>query len=192
MSQGWILVVMAALFLGLGYLGVPVAFSLTAGVLVATMLTPISLPSIIGQLFNGIDSEALMAIPFFLLVGELMTSADVVIRIAEVSQALVGHVRGGLAQVTTVFSMFFSGMSGSSSADVAVLTRTMARPMAIEGYRPEFVAALIAAASTIAALVPPSIMAVGYGAIGNVSIAGLFLGGIVPGVMIGLGLMIYC
>ena len=144
------------------------------------------------QLFNGIDSEALMAIPFFLLVGELMTSANVVIRIAELSQALVGHVRGGLAQVTTVFSMFFSGMSGSSSADVAVLSRTMAKPMAREGYRPEFTAALIAAASTIAALVPPSIMAVVYGAIGNVSIAGLFLGGIAPGLFIGFGLMIYC
>ncbi len=187
-----ILGVMTALFLTLGYLGVPVAFSLIAGVLVGTAMTPISLQSMMGQLFNGIDSESLMAIPFFLLVGELMTSANVVIRIANLSQALVGHVRGGLAQVTTVFSMFFSGMSGSSSADVAVLSRTMARPMAQEGYRPEFVAALIAAASTIAALVPPSIMAVVYGAIGNVSIAGLFLGGIVPGLMIGAGLMIYC
>ena len=88
--------------------------------------------------------------------------------------------------------MFFSGMSGSSSADVAVLSRTMARPMAQEGYSPQFVAALIAAASTIAALVPPSIMAVVYGAIGNVSIAGLFLGGVLPGLMIGAGLMIYC
>ena len=187
-----ILGAMTALFLILGYMGVPVAFSLMAGVLVGTALTPISLQSIVGQLFNGIDSESLMAIPFFLLVGELMTSANVIIRIADLSQALVGHVRGGLAQVTTVFSMFFSGMSGSSSADVAVLSRTMARPMADEGYRPEFVAALIAAASTIAALVPPSILAVVYGAAGNVSIAGLFLGGVVPGLLIGLGLMLYC
>jgi hypothetical protein len=187
-----ILASMTILFLALGYLGVPVAFSLMAGVLVGTAFVPISFESMIGQLFNGIDSEALMAIPFFLLVGELMTSANVVIRIAELSQALVGHIRGGLAQVTTVFSMFFSGMSGSSSADVAVLSRTMAKPMAAEGYSPEFVASLIAAASTIAALVPPSIMAVVYGAIGNVSIAGLFLGGIVPGLMIGIGLMIYC
>jgi C4-dicarboxylate transporter DctM subunit len=187
-----VLSIMTALFLSLGYLGVPVAFALIAGVLVGTAMTPVSFQSMVGQLFNGIDSESLMAIPFFLLVGELMTSANVVIRIADLSQALVGHVRGGLAQVTTVFSMFFSGMSGSSSADVAVLSRTMAQPMAREGYRPEFVAALIAAASTIAALVPPSIMAVVYGAIGNVSIAGLFLGGIVPGLMIGAGLMVYC
>ncbi len=192
MPNSLVLAIMTALFLALGYLGVPVAFALIAGVLVGTMLTPITLQSMMGQLFNGIDSEALMAIPFFLLVGELMTSANVVIRIADLSQALVGHIRGGLAQVTTVFSMFFSGMSGSSSADVAVLSRTMAQPMAREGYSPGFVAALIAAASTIAALVPPSIMAVVYGAIGNVSIAGLFLGGIVPGLMVGVGLMLFC
>ena len=124
---------MTGLFLVLGYSGVPVAFALMAGVFVGTLFTPISLPSIVGQLFNGIDSEALMAIPFFLLVGELMTSANIVIRIVNLSQALVGHMRGGLAQVVTVFSMVFSGMSGSSSADVAVLSRTMAKPMAQEG-----------------------------------------------------------
>src|ERR1700744_6602239 len=192
MSNALLLGLMTCLFLAYGSLGNPVAFSLIAGVLVGTAFTAITFQSIIGQLLNGIDSEALMVIPFFLLVGELMTSANVVIRIAELSQALVGHIRGGLAQVTTVFSMFFSGMSGSSSADVAVLSRTMARPMQQEGFSPQFVAALIAAASTIAALVPPSIMAVVYGAIGNVSIAGLFLGGIAPGVFIGFGLLIYC
>ena len=191
-ANGLIVGLMAVLFLVFGYLGVPVAFALLAGVIVGTTFTAVSLPSIMTQLFNGIDTEALMAIPFFLLVGELMTSANVVVRIAELSQALVGHIRGGLAQVVTVFSMFFSGMSGSSSADVAVLSRTMARPMAQEGYSPAFVAALIAAAATIANLVPPSIMAVVYGAVGNVSIAGLFLGGIAPGLMVGFGLMIYC
>ncbi len=191
MSNGWILIIMGALFLGLGYIGVPVAFALTAGVLVATLMTPISLPSIIGQLFNGIDSEALLAVPFFLLVGELMTSADVVGRMINLSQAMIGHMRGGLAQVVTLFSMFFSGISGSSSADVAVLSRTLAPPMAREGYDPGFTAALIASASTMANLIPPSIMAVVYGATGNVSIGGLFLGGVVPGVLVGLGLMIY-
>lgn len=191
MSNALILSSMTVLFLIFGYSGVPVAFALMAGVLIGTTFTPISLPSIVAQLFNGIDSEALMAIPFFLLVGELMTSSKIILRIVNLSQALVGHLRGGLAQVLTVFSMFFSGMSGSVSADVAVLTKTMADPMIQEGYPAPFVAALIAGASTIAALVPPSIMAVVYGAIGNVSIAGLFLGGVVPGLMIGLGLMIY-
>src|SRR5690348_17374853 len=182
---------MAFLFLGLGYLGVPVAFALTAGVLVATMLTPISLPSIMGQRFNVIDSEALLAVPFFLLVGELMTSTNVVVRMINLSQALIGHLRGGLAQVVTLFSMFFSGISGSSSADVAVLSRTLGPAMEKEGYDRGFTAALIASAATMANLIPPSIMAVVYGATGNVSIGGLFLGGVVPGVLVGIGLMIY-
>ena len=191
MSPALILALMTALFLVFGYLGVPVAFSLVAGVIVGTYLTPITNANMVMQMFSGIDSPALMAVPFFLLVGELMTSANVVIRIANLSQAMVGHVRGGLAQVVTVFSMFFSGMSGSTSADVAVLSRTMAIPMQREGYSASFVAGLIAGASTIAALVPPSIMAVVYGAIGNVSIAGLFLGGVLPGVLVGFGLMVF-
>ena len=100
-------------------------------------------------------------------------------------------MRGGLAQVVTLFSMFFAGISGSSTADVAVLSRTVAPEMTKEGYDRAFTAALIACASTMANLIPPSIMAVVYGATGNVSIGGLFLAGIVPGVLIGIGLMIY-
>src|SRR6266700_2376968 len=191
MSSGMLLVVMGGLFLLLGYMGVPVAFAIIAGVLVATAFTPISFQSMIGQLFHGIDSEALLAVPFFLLVGELMSSANVVYRMISLAQTLVGHLRGGLAQVVTLFSMFFAGISGSSTADVAVLSRTVAREMNREGYDRGFTAALIASASTMANLIPPSIMAVVYGATGNVSIGGLFLGGVVPGVLIGIGLMIY-
>ena len=172
-------------------MGVPVAFALMAGVLVATAFTPISLQSMVGQMFHGIDSETLLAVPFFLLVGELMTSADVTQRMIRLAQTLVGHLRGGLAQVVTLFSMFFAGISGSSTADVAVLSRTVAREMDREGYDRAFTAALIASASTMANLIPPSIMAVVYGATGNVSIGGLFLAGVVPGVLIGIGLMIY-
>ena len=191
MSNGGIIFTMAALFLGLGYLGVPVAFSIIAGVLVATALTKISFASIIGQLFHGIDSEALLAVPFFLLVGELMTSAQVTHRMIVLAQTMVGHFRGGLAQIVTVFSMFFAGISGSSTADVAVLARTVGPEMVREGYGRAFIAAVIASASTIANLIPPSIMAVVYGATGNVSIGGLFLGGIVPGLLVGFGIMIY-
>lgn len=191
MSGGAVLFLMAFLFLGLGYMGVPVAFALMAGVLVATSFTQISLQSMVGQMFHGIDSETLLAVPFFLLVGELMTSANVTQRMVRLAQTMVGHMRGGLAQVVTLFSMFFAGISGSSTADVAVLSRTVAPEMDKEGYDRAFTAALIACASTMANLIPPSIMAVVYGATGNVSIGGLFLGGIVPGVLIGIGLMIY-
>ncbi|MGH8277745.1 MAG: TRAP transporter large permease, partial [Steroidobacteraceae bacterium] len=191
MTHGQILLLMTALFLVFGYMGVPVAFALMAGVLTACMLTPISMQSMIGQMFHGIDTEILLAVPFFLLVGELMTSANVTNRMIALAQTMVGHMRGGLAQVVTLFSMFFAGVSGSSTADVAVLSRTVAPEMNREGYDRAFTSALIASASTIANLIPPSIMAVVYGATGNVSIGGLFLAGIVPGVMIGIGLMIY-
>ena len=191
MTPGAILILMGVLFLGFGYMGVPVSFASMAGVFVATAFTQVSLQSMVGQLFHGIDSETLLAVPFFLLVGELMASSDVVHRMIRLSQTMVGHLRGGLAQVVTLFSMFFAGISGSSVADVAVLTRTVAPEMDKEGYDRPFTAALIACASTMANLIPPSIMAVVYGATGNVSIGGLFLAGVVPGVLIGIGLMVY-
>ena len=189
--NGGLIFLMGFLFLFLGYMGVPVAFALIASVLVVTAFTPVSLASMMAQLFNGMDTEALLAIPFFLLVGDLMTSANVTSRMITLSQKMVGHFRGGLAQVVTIFSMFFAGISGSSAADVAILSRTLAPEMKREGYNLAFTAALIASASTMANLIPPSIMAVVYGATGNVSIGGLFLGGVVPGVFVGIGLMIY-
>src|SRR5438270_11646177 len=192
MSPTIILGIMTVLFLAFGYLGVPVAFSLMAGVFIGAAFTDVTFPAIVQKMFDGMDSEALLAIPFFLLVGELMSSANVVSRITNLSLALVGHIRGGLSQVVTVFSMFFSEMSGSTTADVAVISRALGGPMKREGYSPPFIAAIIAAASTIAALVPPSITAVVYRAIGNASIAGLFMAGVVPGLMIGVGSMIFC
>ena len=190
-ANGGLIFLMGFLFLFLGYMGVPVAFALIASVLVVTAFTPVSLASMMAQLFNGMDTEALLAMPFFLLVGDLMTSANVTVRMITLSQTMVGHLRGGLAQVVTIFSMFFAGISGSSAADVAILSRTLAPEMKREGYDLAFTAALIASASTMANLIPPSIMAVVYGATGNVSIGGLFLGGVVPGVFVGIGLMIY-
>ncbi len=190
-THGSLIVLLGFLFLFLGYMGVPVAFALIGAVLVVTAFTPVSLASMMAQLFNGMDVEALLAVPFFLLVGDLMTSANVTGRMIRLSQTMVGHLRGGLAQVVTLFSMFFAGISGSSAADVAVLSRTLGPEMDREGYDRAFTAALIASASTMANLIPPSIMAVVYGATGNVSIGGLFLGGVVPGVFVGIGLMIY-
>src|SRR5262245_56823929 len=116
-NAGTLIILMGSLFLLLGYMGVPVTFPIMAGVLTATAFTPVSFTSMIGQMFHGIDSETLLAIPFFLLVGELMTSADVTARLIRLAQAMVGHLRGGLAQVVTLFSMFFAGISGSSAAD---------------------------------------------------------------------------
>jgi len=118
-SNSLILASMTTLFLVFGYMGVPVAFSLLAGVLIGTTFTDVSMPAIIQKMFDGMDNEALLAIPFFLLVGELMSSANVIMRVANLALALVGHIRGGLSQVVTVFSMMFSEMSGSTTPSSA-------------------------------------------------------------------------
>ena len=104
MSAPVILTLMSSCFLLFGYLGVPVPFSLMAACSSAPRSTDVSLAAIVQKVFDGVDSEALLAIPFFLLVGELMSSANVVVRIANLSLSLVGHIRGGLSQVVVVFS----------------------------------------------------------------------------------------
>src|SRR5947199_10381029 len=112
---------MSFCFLFFGYLGVPVPFALMAGVFVGALLADVSLAAIMQKIFAGVDSEALLAIPFFLLVGELMSSAQVVVRIANLSLSLVGHLRGGVSEVVVVFSVFCSELAGSTTADVAVM-----------------------------------------------------------------------
>src|SRR5260370_2607451 len=134
---------MSSCFLFFGYLGVPVPFSLLAGVFVGAILSDVSLAAIIQKIFDGVDSEALLAIPFFLLVGELMSSANVVVRIANLSLSLVGHIRGGLSQVVVVFSMFFSEMSGSTTADVPVMIRALGAPVKRDGCSPAFIPSVL-------------------------------------------------
>lgn len=191
MSGETVILLMVAVFLVLAFVGTPVAFSLLAGALVGTVFAGVSYPAIVGQLFNGINSVPLLAVPFFLLVAELMDSTGIAARIIVFVQTLVGHIRSGLAQVNAVFSIFFAGISGSSMSDVAANSRVLLPAMKKEGYDPASSAALIAAASTIANLIPPSVIAVVYGATGGVSIAALFLGGVVPGVAVGVGLMVF-
>lgn len=192
MTAGMIIGIMAFFFLFFAIIGVPIGISIIGSVFIATAFTPISLPSIVGQLFNGVNSVPLLAVPFFLLAGELMSSTNITVRIIDLANNLVGHIRSGLAQVNTVFSLFFAGMSGSSTADVAAATKILAPEMKKHGYDPAFTAALIAATATLANMIPPSIMAIIYGSSGGVSIIGLFLGGIVPGVLIAGGIMAYC
>ncbi|HET6184787.1 MAG TPA: TRAP transporter large permease [Acetobacteraceae bacterium] len=186
------IVVMCGIFLALGYAGLPVAFALIAAVVVvAGLFTDLTIGSLMGQLFNGINELALLAIPFFLLVGEIMTAARITPRLIALTQAMVGHLRSGLAHVVAVSCMIFGGISGSSTADTVAIGTILMPAMTEEGYAPEFSAALIAAGASIASMVPPSIMAIVYGAVGDASVGGLFLGGAVPGLMVCIGLMIY-
>jgi tripartite ATP-independent transporter DctM subunit len=142
------------------------------------------------RMYSGTTGFTLLAIPFFILAGNLMNTGGTTQRIFRFARALVGHVPGGLGQVSVVSSMIFSGMSGSAVADAAGLGQIQHRAMVDAGYKPKISAAIVAGASTIGPVIPPSIPFVLYGAITSVSISQLFLAGAVPGVLMGLAMMV--
>ena len=172
-------------------IGVPVAFALFLTALVLSWVMGNWSPALVVQtVFRGIDNFPLMAIPFFLLAGEIMNTGGIAQRIIMVAKAMFGHVRGGLGYVTVVASMLISGVSGSAVADASAIGSLLYPVMKKEGYDPEKAAALFAAATTNGPIIPPSIPMVVFGVIANVSIIRLFIGGIVPGLILGVGLMI--
>ncbi len=142
------------------------------------------------RMYFGTTGFTLLAIPFFILAGNLMNTGGVTHRIFRFARALVGHIAGGLGQVAVVSSMIFSGMSGSAVADAAGLGQIQHKAMVEAGYRPKISAAIVASASTIGPVIPPSIPFVLYGAITSVSVARLFLAGAIPGVTMGIAMMI--
>ena len=172
-------------------IGVPVAFALFLTALVLSWFMDNWSPALVVQtVFRGIDNFPLMAIPFFLLAGEIMNTGGIAQRIIMVAKAMFGHVRGGLGYVTVVASMLISGVSGSAVADASAIGSLLYPVMKKEGYEPEKAAALFAAATTNGPIIPPSIPMVVFGVIANVSIIRLFIGGIIPGLILGVGLMI--
>jgi TRAP-type C4-dicarboxylate transport system permease large subunit len=142
------------------------------------------------NVYNGMDSFPLMALPFFVLAGELMNRGGITTRLVEFSQALMGHLRGGLAHVNILSSMLFAGLSGSAVADTSALGSTLIPAMERNGYSRRFAAAITAASSVIGPIIPPSGIMIIYAYVMGESVAALFLAGIVPGVMVGLGLMV--
>jgi len=141
------------------------------------------------NVYNGMDSFPLMALPFFMLAGELMNRGGITERLVEFSQALMGHLRGGLAHVNILSSILFAGLSGSAVADTSALGSTLIPAMEKNGYSRKFAAAVTAASSVIGPIIPPSGIMIIYAYVMGESVAALFLAGIVPGVMVGLGLM---
>jgi len=171
-------------------LGVPIAFALFLTALVLALAMGAWAPALIIQnIFRGVDSFPLMAIPFFLLAGEIMNTGGISQRIIMVAKTMVGHVRGGLGYVTVVASMLISGVSGSAVADTSAIGSILYPVMKKEGYDPYKAAALFAASTTNGPIIPPSIPMVIFGVIANVSIIRLFIGGIIPGLILGGGLM---
>jgi len=171
-------------------LGMPIAFSLGVAS-VTTLQYGSNLPLTLAaqRLFTGTDSFPLMAIPFFMLAGELMESGGISRRLFDFAHAIVGFVYGGLAMVAVVAAMFFAGISGAAAADTAAVGAVSIPAMIRKGYKKGFAAAVQAAGGSIGVIIPPSIPMIIFGVVGGVSIGKMFMGGFIPGFLIGCGLM---
>jgi TRAP-type transport system large permease protein len=185
------LLVITVVFFGLILLGMPIGFTLGiaafAGFLMMGNLEMLAL--IPQRFFSGMDLFPLMAIPFFILAGEIMNKSLITLRLVKFSNPLIGHLRGGLGHVNIMASIFMAGVSGSAVADTSALGSMLIPAMEKEGYPRKYSAAITAASSIIGPIIPPSIIMVVYGSLTGVSIAGLFAGGIIPGVGMGILLM---
>jgi C4-dicarboxylate transporter DctM subunit len=172
--------------------GVPIAVAMGLTAIVAILaLADVSLLGAVAQrMYASTTSFTLLAIPFFILAGNLMNTGGMTQRIFDFAHALVGHVKGGLGQVNIVGSMIFAGMSGSALADAMGLGAIEIKAMTDAGYEKRFSAAVSAASSTIGPVIPPSIPLVIFGSMTGVSIGALFLGGVIPGLMMGAAMMV--
>jgi C4-dicarboxylate transporter DctM subunit len=173
------------------FVGMPIAFALGIGSCFS-LLFDNTLPMVLvpQRMFTALDSWPIMAIPLFMLAGELMDKGGISRRIVDFSAACFGFVKGSLAMVSVMASMIFAGISGSSTADTAAVGSIMMPAMKRKGYDMDFATALIAAAGAIGPIIPPSILMILIGYVTDTSVASLFLGGIIPGLLIGLGLMV--
>lgn len=182
------------LLVALVFLGVPFAFAILGSltVLMSAGDLPYHIRIVSQQFFGGMESFPLLAIPLFILAGELMNEAGITHRIINLASAIVGRLKAGLAHVNIWASVIFAGLSGSAIADTSALGRVFIPSMEKEGYPRDFAAALTAASSVIGPIIPPSIPVIIYAlTVSGVSVPGLFLAGIVPGFLLALGLSIY-
>ncbi len=177
-------------FIVLIVLSVPISIALGLSSMIAVLLhTDMSLMVLVQKIFGGVNSFTLMAIPFFILAGNIMAAGGVSNRLVNFAGTLIGRLTGGLALVSTVACTFFGAISGSAPATTAAIGAVMVEPMEKKGYSKEFAAATVAASGTIGLLIPPSITMVLYGVIAGASIGKLFLAGIIPGLLMCLTLM---
>jgi C4-dicarboxylate transporter DctM subunit len=184
----WLFVIMLVLFA----VSTPIAWSMAIAATVYMAIGPhIPLQGMVQRMIGGIDTFPLLAIPFFILAGNLMNTGGITDRLVTFARALVGHIIGGLAHVVVVTNMIMAGMSGSGVADAAGTGTVLIPAMKKAGYGVPFSAAIVGSAGTIGPIIPPSIPFVIYGSIASASIGRLLLGGAVPGVLMGIMLMIF-
>src|SRR5512145_1023525 len=187
LSPGEASLILFGLFFFLMFLRVPVAFALGLACLPILAIEPrLSSVTLMQETFNAYNSFILLAVPFFLLTANLMNVGGITDRLVRLSRAMVGHFPGGLAQINVVLSIFFAGISGSSTADAASQSKIFIEAQRKEGYDDSFSVAITAVSAVLAVIVPPSILMIVWGGILTVSIGALFLAGIVPGLLIGL------
>lgn len=186
------IIIMIISFVVMMAMGLPIAFVLGVSSVLYLWINKISLLIIPQAIAGAFESFPLMACPLFMLAGQMMNSGGITDRIFRFASNLVGHIPGGLGHVNVVASMIFAGMSGSAVADSAGLGSIEIKAMVEEGFDPDFAAAITASSSTIGPIIPPSIPMVLYGSMAGVSVGKLFIGGIIPGVLMGVALMVGC
>jgi tripartite ATP-independent transporter DctM subunit len=184
------LILMSTFILTL-FMGIPVAFSVGIAALIAILFTNVPIFVIFQRMFGGVDSFTLLAIPFFIFMGNVMERGGIARRIVDFANILIGQIQGGLAAVNVLASMFFAGISGSAVADTSSIGAILIPMMNEEGYERNFTVSVTVTSSTIGLIIPPSNPMILYSFVaGGVSIAQLFAAGFIPGVLVGIGLMI--
>ena len=185
-----ILLIFFGVFFFTLFISIPVFLSLALSALSLLSNKGMLVPQLVVQrMFAGMDSFPLMALPFFMLAGALMDTGGISTRLVRFSNYLVGWIQGGLAHVAILASVFFAGITGSAVADASAIGSTLIPLMKKRGFPTLFSASVVAAAGVVGPIIPPSIPMVIYGVMANVSIGALFMGGFIPGILIGLGLM---
>ncbi|GKV65240.1 MULTISPECIES: TRAP transporter large permease [unclassified Sporosarcina] len=184
--------VVILLFLLFLVIGIPISLVLAitslSYLLLSNMTTLMS--SAPQKMFSGIDNFGLLAIPLFMLAGELMNGGGITTRLVSFAKVLIGHYRGGLAYVTVIANMFLASILGSANAQAAMMSKVMVPEMEKEGYRRDFSAAITLASSIVAPVIPPSMLFIIYGTLTGASIADLFMAGVIPGILLGVGFII--
>ena len=184
--------IVASVFLFTIFIGIPVSFALGLTAFCGFLLSGLPMSKMVIRTFTSIDTFPLLAGPFFILAGEIINRANITGKIIKFAEALVGHIRGGLAFTNVMASMFFAGISGAAVADVAALGKIEIDMMTEGGYEKDFSTAVTIASSVAGPIIPPSVIMVIYAMAASISVGGLFMAGILPGILLCFSLMIAC